>query len=120
MDQGSKFTLFLPLEYNPTHVKKEKQSSLTISEYRLLTQDSDDSAIQSVPTVKLPETRELDVISEIINETGDDRNMISENDKVVLIIEDDIRFAKIIIEKAHERKHESCSGNRFSLMYSHW
>ncbi|MDP9042401.1 MAG: HAMP domain-containing protein, partial [Bacteroidota bacterium] len=30
VDQGSRFTLFLPLEYNPTHVKKEKQSSLTI------------------------------------------------------------------------------------------
>ncbi|HEX3768048.1 MAG TPA: ATP-binding protein, partial [Puia sp.] len=30
VDHGSRFTLFLPLEYNPTHVKKEKQSSLTI------------------------------------------------------------------------------------------
>jgi signal transduction histidine kinase/CheY-like chemotaxis protein len=118
VDQGSKFTLFLPLEYNPTHVKKEKQTSLTISEYKLLTQDSDDSAIQSVPTVKLPETRELDVISEIINETGDDRNIINDNDQVVLIIEDDIRFARIIIEKAHERNLKAVVATGFSDVFT--
>ena len=28
VDHGSTFTLFLPIEYNPVHVKKEKQSSL--------------------------------------------------------------------------------------------
>ena len=27
VDRGSRFTLFLPLEYDPIHVKKEKQSS---------------------------------------------------------------------------------------------
>ncbi|HEX3768109.1 MAG TPA: HAMP domain-containing protein, partial [Puia sp.] len=118
VDQGSRFTLFLPLEYNPTHVKKEKQTSLTISEYKLLTQDSDDSAIQSVPTVKLPETRELDVISEIINETGDDRNIINDNDQVVLIIEDDIRFARIIIEKAHERNLKAVVATGFSDVFT--
>ncbi|HEY8734070.1 MAG TPA: ATP-binding protein, partial [Puia sp.] len=118
VDQGSRFTLFLPLEYNPTHVKKEKQSSLTISEYKLLTQDSDESAIQSVPTVKLPEIRDLDVISEIINETGDDRNMIGDDDKVVLIIEDDIRFARIIIEKAHERNMKAVVATGFSEVFT--
>ncbi|HEY2349122.1 MAG TPA: response regulator, partial [Puia sp.] len=118
VDHGSRFTLFLPLEYNPTHVKKEKQSSLTISEYKLLTQDSDDSAIQSVPTVKLPETREMDVINEIINETGDDRNIIGDNDQVVLIIEDDLRFAKIIIEKARERNLKAVVATGFSEVFA--
>jgi signal transduction histidine kinase len=32
---GSAFTLYLPIEYNPDLVKKEKQSSLKISEYQL-------------------------------------------------------------------------------------
>jgi signal transduction histidine kinase len=32
---GSIFTLFLPIDYNPATVKKEKQSNLTISEYTL-------------------------------------------------------------------------------------
>ncbi len=84
-------------------LKRKNKAVLTISEYKLLTQDNDELSIQSVPTVKLPETRDLDVINEIINDTGDDRNLIGEDNKVVLIIEDDIRFAKIMIEKAHER-----------------
>ena len=41
-------------------------------------------------------------MNEIINEIGDDRNNIKATDKVVLVVEDDVRFAKIMIEKAHE------------------
>jgi HAMP domain-containing protein/signal transduction histidine kinase/CheY-like chemotaxis protein len=101
--KGSAFTLYLPIEYNPQHqMKKEKQSSLTISEYKVATDPNDSNTIQSVPTVKLPELRDLEGINEIINEVGDDRNMVSLGDKVVLVVEDDLRFAKIMIEKAHE------------------
>ena len=99
---GSTFTLYLPIDYNPAAiVKKEKQSSLTISEYKLA-ETSDNVTIQSVPTIKVAETKDLDALNEIINEVGDDRNNMQSNDKVVLVIEDDIRFAKIMIEKAHE------------------
>jgi HAMP domain-containing protein/signal transduction histidine kinase/CheY-like chemotaxis protein len=98
---GSAFTLFLPIDYNPNLVKKEKQSSLTVSEYKLA-EVSDDVAIQSVPTVKVTEVKDLDPLSEIINQVGDDRNNIMSHDKVVLVVEDDLRFAKIMIDKAHE------------------
>jgi HAMP domain-containing protein/signal transduction histidine kinase/DNA-binding response OmpR family regulator len=99
--EGSSFTLYLPIDYNPNMVKKEKQSSLTVSEYKLET-SGDDVAIQSVPTIKVAESKEMDVLNEIINEVGDDRNNIIPSDKVVLVVEDDVRFAKIMIEKAHE------------------
>jgi len=99
--QGSTFTLFLPIDYNPNLVKKEKQSSLTVSEYKLA-EISDDVAIQSVPTVKVTEVKDLDTLSEIINEVGDDRTHIMSHDKVVLVVEDDLRFAKIMIDTAHE------------------
>jgi len=99
--RGSSFTLFLPIDYNPNLVKKEKQSSLTVSEYKL-GETSDDVTIQSVPTVKVTEVKDLDPLSEIINEIGDDRNNIMSHDKVVLVIEDDLRFGKIMIDKAHE------------------
>jgi signal transduction histidine kinase/DNA-binding response OmpR family regulator/HAMP domain-containing protein len=98
---GSTFTLYLPIDYKPEHFKKEKQSSLTISEYKVGA-ENDGSIIQSVPTVKIPEIRDLEGINEIINEIGDDRNTIGAGDKVVLVVEDDVRFAKIMIEKAHE------------------
>ena len=99
--QGSTFTLYLPIDYNPVIVKKEKQSSLTVSEYKL-DESNDNVAIQSVPTVKVTEAKDLDGLNEIINEVGDDRNNISPLDKVLLIVEDDVRFAKIMIDKAHE------------------
>src|SRR4030095_13100895 len=99
--QGSTFTLFLPIDYNPNMLKKEKQSSLTVSEYKL-SEISDDVMIQSVPTVKVTEVKDLDPLNEIINEVGDDRTNIMSHDKVVLVVEDDLRFAKIMIENAHE------------------
>jgi len=100
--RGSAFTLFLPLQYNPAAIKKEKQSNLLkVGEYKL--SEGDDSAvIQSVPTVKTADTRDLEGLNEIINEIGDDRTHITETDKVMLIVEDDVRFAKIMQEKAHE------------------
>ncbi len=42
------------------------------------------------------------MVNEMINEAGDDRNLTQPNDKVILIVEDDLRFGKIIIDKAHE------------------
>ena len=48
------------------------------------------------------ESRNLDIVSEMINETGDDRSHIQPDDKVVLVVEDDLRFGKIVIDKAHE------------------
>ena len=44
----------------------------------------------------------MNIVSEMINDTGDDRNNIVQGDKIVLIVEDDLRFGKIIIEKAHQ------------------
>jgi CheY-like chemotaxis protein/nitrogen-specific signal transduction histidine kinase len=96
---GSTFTLFLPIDYNPAITKKEKHTNLTVSEYKL--EDAADVSIQSVPTIKVSEPKDLNILNEIINEIGDDRNNILSTDKVVLVVEDDIRFAKIMIEKAH-------------------
>jgi len=93
--RGSTFTLFLPVDYNPALMKKEKPSSLVISEYAI-----EGSTV--VPTVKLPD-RDLENVNEIINDAGDDRNNISVGDKVVLIVEDDLRFARIMLDKAHEQ-----------------
>jgi HAMP domain-containing protein/signal transduction histidine kinase/CheY-like chemotaxis protein len=97
---GSTFTLFLPISNNSTMFKKEKQSSLTVSEYKLA-EIADGLAIHSVPTVKV-ESKDMEGFSEVINQTGDDRNVVFGNDKVVLVVEDDLRFAKIMIDKAHE------------------
>ncbi|MBS1603752.1 MAG: response regulator, partial [Bacteroidetes bacterium] len=44
----------------------------------------------------------LNIVNEMINDTGDDRSSIQPGDKIVLVVEDDLRFGRIIIEKAHE------------------
>jgi signal transduction histidine kinase/DNA-binding response OmpR family regulator/HAMP domain-containing protein len=100
--QGSVFTLFLPIDYNPVTGKREKQTSLKVSEYKLAESNNPDAILHSVPTIKVNETKDLEALNEIINEIGDDRNNINSGDKVVLVIEDDIRFGKIMIEKAHK------------------
>jgi CheY-like chemotaxis protein len=102
--KGSSFTLYLPIEYNPQHVKKEKQSSLTISEYKVASDNDESSNPSDRAYREASGCKDLEVINEIINETGDDRNNIGDDDKVVLVVEDDLRFAKIMIEKAHEKE----------------
>src|SRR5690242_7933818 len=95
--QGSTFTLYLPLEYNPNLVKKDKQAT-GISEYELA-QNEEKIAIETIQHgLKLPD-RDLENLNELINETGDDKNNIVVGDKVVLVVEDDLRFGKIMIDK---------------------
>src|SRR5438477_9552995 len=73
---GSKFALFLPIEYNPVITRREKQTSRKVSEYKLAESpgSNDEIALQSVPTIKVSD--DLDVLNEIINEVGDDRKTI--------------------------------------------
>jgi len=61
------------------------KTSLKASEYKLY-ETSNDQVLQSVPTVKVNEAKDLDGLNEIINEIGDDRNNITVADKVVLVI----------------------------------
>ncbi|AWO01122.1 hybrid sensor histidine kinase/response regulator [Chitinophaga alhagiae] len=83
---GSIFTLYLPLQFSPDVTQPEKPRALP----------------HAFEPAKAPETKDLDNLNEIINDIGDDRNIINETDQVVLIIEDDVRFARIMQDKAHE------------------
>jgi len=96
---GSTFTLFLPIDYNAGIIKNENKG-LVAGEYQL----AERSEIKAGQTVaqKLFEQKEMDALNEIINEIGDDRNNIISTDKVVLVVDDDIRFGKIMMDKAHE------------------
>ncbi len=114
---GSSFTLFLPIDYNPGFMKKEKQSNLKISEYKLADSLESDIALQSVPTIKVNETKDLEALNEIINEIGDDRNNIISSDKTILVIEDDVRFAKIMIEEAHKLKFKVIVATNFASVF---
>ena len=115
--KGSSFTLYLPIDYNPAISKKEKQTNLKALENKLAESNNLDTALEAFPTIRLTETKELDLLNEIINEIGDDRNNIIHTDKVVLIVEDDVNFGKIMMEKAHELNLKAIVATNFSMVF---
>jgi HAMP domain-containing protein/signal transduction histidine kinase/DNA-binding response OmpR family regulator len=102
--QGSVFTLFLPIESVPMTTAKDRAPDSIKAISQLANEDQDINSL--LGNLKITnegiETRaSMDVVNEMINEAGDDRNNIQPSDKVVLVVEDDLRFSKIILEKAH-------------------
>ena len=75
--EGSTFTLFLP--YHNNHTTNDKQQ---------------EAVIKSIPT-KIQKDAEIPSIN-------DDRANLNENDKKILIIEDDHNFAKILLDQCHD------------------
>jgi HAMP domain-containing protein/signal transduction histidine kinase/DNA-binding response OmpR family regulator len=86
---GSKFTLFLPLKY--AHIAEIENIDVD--------EESDSKGkIKSLPSEKFNRS-DIDLF--FIDEVGDDRTDIKPGDKVLLIAEDNLTFAKIMVEQAH-------------------
>jgi len=102
--RGSTFTLFLPVENVATIITREASDSLNAYQQQLqLGGDNTeiDTLLNSLRVTNEPaEGGNMNIVSEMINDTGDDRTAIQQGDKIVLIVEDDLRFGRIIIEKA--------------------
>jgi len=113
--KGSVFTLFLPIDYNMAISKQEEKVSKNESKYN--PENTSTTLNQVVMSPKVAESKNLGVINEIINEIGDDRNNIVEGDKVVLVIEDDIRFGKIMMEQAHEKNLKVMVATNFEEVF---
>jgi signal transduction histidine kinase/CheY-like chemotaxis protein len=79
--KGSIFSLYLPLKYNegnkPFKFSTAKQLNSPVAATVITLKDPDEVAI------------------------GDDRSQINSKDKVVLVIEDDLQFTRILMAKAH-------------------
>ncbi|MDP1727296.1 MAG: HAMP domain-containing protein [Bacteroidota bacterium] len=101
--KGSTFTLYLPVENTmglgintPENINAFQQIQ------QLTTENGDiDNLLNSIRiTNEGIESKAL--VNEMINDTGDDRNNLQAHDRAVLIVEDDLRFGKIVIEKSHQ------------------
>jgi HAMP domain-containing protein/signal transduction histidine kinase/CheY-like chemotaxis protein len=105
-NKGSTFTLFLPLKGVMVNVKeKAKKESTMLSLEKAQAENIAAGAFGQMiglGSSSLMDAGDLEMINEITNETGDDRANIVPQDKVLLVVEDDMRFAKIMVEKAHE------------------
>jgi HAMP domain-containing protein/signal transduction histidine kinase/CheY-like chemotaxis protein len=104
--RGSTFTLFLPVENVAGLISREASENLNAMQQQLqLGGESNeiDTLLNSLRVTNEPsESPKLTIVSEMINEAGDDRTSIQAGDKIVLVVEDDLRFGRIIIEKAHQ------------------
>jgi signal transduction histidine kinase/DNA-binding response OmpR family regulator len=105
--RGSTFTLYLPGENMPVATSKKTTENIKAIQQQLQMEGEADTEINTLLTnLRITnegvESRNLEIVSELINEAGDDRNNLQINDKVVLVVEDDLRFSKIIIERAHQ------------------
>jgi len=82
--EGSKFTLFLPISISHQNIENKQ----------LLEKTNGVSKQKQVPAIAHG--------AFMFDEIGDDRQNINSDDKLLLMIEDDLRFAKIMLGKAHE------------------
>ncbi len=83
--EGSIFTIYLPLKIDINKNQKD---------------------LKIIPNTIYPENTEKEyVFKEIFNipKLKDDKNNLEKNDKIILVVEDDINFAKILMDKCHEK-----------------
>ena len=103
--KGSTFTLFLPDSFNPDFVMSEsKQVEIKIRE----------TTPQAPVTTKIMPVAPLQNIIEPQEQQIDDRNNVFDNDRVILIIEDDPNFARLLLDFVRQRNYKgiiATSGN---------
>ena len=89
--KGSTFTFYLPLRYTVSHRLARAQARVRPEEIETQAEEVRRPAVRV--EVEVPKA-----------EVDDDRDDIEEGDRILLIIEDDIRFAKVVLDMAREKK----------------
>jgi CheY-like chemotaxis protein/HAMP domain-containing protein/putative methionine-R-sulfoxide reductase with GAF domain len=100
---GSAFTLYLPSEISPAENSPSEESSLTIRPV----QSRKDSAVHDVPAVVTDASH------------YDDQHLITEGDRKILIMEDDVDFSKVLLEFVHERNYKGIIAHQGNIGLSY-
>jgi signal transduction histidine kinase/HAMP domain-containing protein/DNA-binding response OmpR family regulator len=98
--RGSNFTLYLSSVYNPPRARKTPGIAEEPPRLKLL--NKSEPATAQVQQVELNELE----VPYLVNEVGDDRELIQSDDRVVLIIENDLGFARFMLEVAREQGYK--------------
>lgn len=105
--KGSTFTLYLPLTGLRGTMPRDVSESIKVIQQLQLESEGDQMG-SFLDNFRITSdgvaSRNMDIVNEMINDTGDDRAHLQTDDRVVLIVEDDLRFGKILIDVAHERQ----------------
>jgi CheY-like chemotaxis protein len=91
--EGSTFTLYLPQSYTPPKPAPRKSAVVEASTANGATRGQPVIAAEPIPEAPV----------KLVNEVGDDRDGIQPGDSILLIVENDLAFAKLILESAHEK-----------------
>ncbi|HEX3070203.1 MAG TPA: response regulator, partial [Thermoanaerobaculia bacterium] len=120
---GSTFILYLPQSYIAPRRREEERSGHTLETALApqVEQRTDESARESFAMPSLDtrrsrrgeESSPLDDLQLVVEEqVSDDRETITQGDRVVLIIEDDVTFAGILREMANDKGFKSVIATR--------
>jgi CheY-like chemotaxis protein len=109
--KGSTFTLFLPLNYSPTRPPRKPDGAGTAAEPAPLADGASvygkkvNGTAASSPVLAPRDfaLTETDPVPLIVNEAGDDRNNIHAGDRVLLIVENDLGFARVLLDAARDK-----------------
>jgi HAMP domain-containing protein/signal transduction histidine kinase/DNA-binding response OmpR family regulator len=103
-DQGSTFTLYLPQSYSPSRASRHPRGAVQEVEALAQTERQRDAEARNwrqLEQEKPASTAEESAASDAAaNPAGDDRDDILPADKVLLIVENDLAFAKVLLESA--------------------
>ena len=110
---GSTFTLFLPWRYAPHRASRKGAAAgtdiasagsgllKTVSFARNSKSIAEPQPMSNVPAVRAPQPDELD--DHLPNEASDDRETIAPGDRVVLMVENDLAFARVMLDTMRAR-----------------
>jgi signal transduction histidine kinase/DNA-binding response OmpR family regulator/HAMP domain-containing protein len=100
--QGSTFTLYLPVHYPSTRGVRRTSS---FAELRHEPLSAPQARRQPLPPPAAPEPVEdaTDTSVFALNEANDDRHAIQEGDQVLLIVENDLAFARFLLDAARAK-----------------
>jgi signal transduction histidine kinase/DNA-binding response OmpR family regulator/HAMP domain-containing protein len=115
--EGSTFTLYLPQSYSPSRSGRHGRSSHEVEAKAQaerqrdaeLRRETEHEAVPEVPAWQPSDVAPLDAVGTepeptllSSNLAADDRNEIASGDKVLLIVENDLAFAKVLLEAARK------------------
>jgi CheY-like chemotaxis protein len=97
--QGSTFILYVPLNYTRPEVRKDISNDRTsVPAPAFILRDETPASSDGVP----------------VAEVQDDREYIQEDDRVLLIVEDDPAFSSVLLQAAHEKNFKGIVASRGS------
>jgi CheY-like chemotaxis protein len=98
---GSTFTLYLPANYIPAKPAKKIEST-----------SREPSGIQTLVLPELPAAPETDPAVTLSNQLSDDVSNLVPGERLLLIVENDVNFAKFLLETAHEHGFKAAVATR--------